>query len=131
MNAVSPQELPSPSNPFLVRLRIDLSPAFFGFLAFWGVGDYCDVLTGGEWLWPVVSANVVAGWTIASWWIFSDAVRRRCPLLPVWGILLTSVGSAALVAYLFHSRGAWAWFTMLLYGVLTGITSVLVRLMAW
>lgn len=128
MNAAPPSESSRPANRFLARLRLDLSPAFFGFLAYRGVGDYCDLLTGGEWLWPVMSANTVVSWTIASWWLFSDSVRRGRPLWLVWGVLLTSVGPAALFAYLFHSRGAWAWVTIGIYGILTAIASVLVRL---
>lgn len=122
------------SNPAIVmsiarRLRLDFSPAFWAMLALWGMSEFCFAYSEGDDPWSVDAAFGVGMTYSGHWWIWSDAVRRRFPLMPVWGIGMGLAGSIVAVIYLFISRGWWGLVTLLLYGASIILTGFLIRLL--
>ncbi|MEX2579221.1 MAG: hypothetical protein WD342_09190 [Verrucomicrobiales bacterium] len=115
---------------FARRLRLDFGPAFFAILSLWGMSEFCLVYSDGDYPWSVDAAYTVGLAVAGFWWILSDAVRRRFPLMPVWGAWMTLAGSAVAIIYLFVSRGWWGFVTVLLYGLAFFLTSLLVRVLA-
>lgn len=114
---------------FARRLRLDFSPAFWAMLGLWGMSEFCFEYSEGDYPWSVDSAFGVGMTYSGLWWIWSDAVRRRFPLMPVWGIGMGLAGSIVAVIYLFASRGWWGLVTLLLYGAAFTLTSFLIRLL--
>lgn len=111
---------------FLRRVRLDLSPAFAALLFLSGGMGYCDLVSGGDYPWAVEAAFQVGMRFALLWWVWSDAVRRRYALMPVWGtFMVLDIGSTALV-YLFASRGWWGLVTCVLYAVAFTMVSLLV-----
>ena len=103
--------------PILRRLRLDLNPAFGSLLALYGVMVYCDRVSGGDFPWSVEAAFGMGMRFCLLWWVWSDAVRRRYALMPVWGtFMVLDTGSTTLV-YLFASRGWRGLVTFVLYAV--------------
>lgn len=118
----------SGSMSFRRRLRLDLSPALGALLALSGVMVYCDLVSGGDFPWSVEAAFGMGMRFCLLWWVWSDTVRRRYALMPVWGtFMVLDTGSTTLV-YLFASRGWWGIVTLVLYAV--AFTSVS-WLVAW
>jgi len=99
----------------LRRIRLDFSPAYFGLLALWAGAEVCETLSSGKVPWSVESAYQVGLFSASSWWIWSDSVRRKYPLQPVWGSIYALFGGAVLLIYLFRSRGRWGFLTLFLY----------------
>jgi len=111
------------------RLRLDFSPAFWAMVAIWGMSEFCFEYSGGDYPWSVDTAIALGIQFCLLWWVWSDSVRRRYALMPVWGTwMVLDVGTPSLV-YLFASRGWWGLVTLLLYGGVFTLTSILIRLL--
>jgi len=114
---------------FARRLRLDFSPAIWAMVAFSGMYEFCFEYSEGDVPWSVDAANSLGIRFCCLWWIWSDSVRRRYALMPVWGSwMVLDAGSAAIV-YLFVSRGWWGLVTLLVYGAAFTLTSFLIRLL--
>ena len=114
---------------FARRLHLDLSPAFFALRGIWGMREFCVEYSDANYPWPVNSAHLVGFNVSVLWWVWSDAVRRPFPLLPVWGAWIVLAGLPVTVIYLFASRGWWGFMTLLLYGLAFSLTGFLIRLL--
>lgn len=114
----------------LRRIQLDLSPAFGMLLALFAVGTWCDVVSDGDTLRSVSGAGRLAYWIAGFWWIVSDSIRRGYRLMPAWGTYLLLFNEIAVVAYLFRTRGWWAFVTLALYSLLIFAVMVIAALLA-